>query len=887
MGTFDTPGGKGNIRRAGALAKFLNERLRRPPAPTAPERPPVRHRLLFEAMEQRVLLAADPLPAFVVASVNGSLDVTGETDRYTFTLDNATRVVFDSLTNTDRINWSLSGPGGSVVSSRALSQSDSVDFNSNPVLNLEAGEYLLTVDGTQDATGDYGFRLLDLGKGDELADGVAQEQTLDPANQTRVYRFVGGAGDRFFLDVTSRSGGDVYWRLLDPLDRLVFSSSEMNYTSQDRELSPLPLDGTYTLLVEGRSYTTGTASYGLTLHKVEDPAGPATIAIGESVSGTIAMPGQWQSYEFTIGEDSMLLFDALTNSAMTWSLVGPLGTEISGRRFDQSDGSNIGGNPLLRLAAGTYTLTIDGVGDARGDFGFRVLDLAVAESFVPGSEVSGTLANGRLDLPDALADSSAPLVYPEGETNRALLLNGSGRALSMGDRSSLRMGATFTIEAWIRPTAAGTGGAGGGIIVNKEGEYEIARFADGTIRWAFANSNPGWTWIDTGYVAALDEWTHVAVSYDNGTVRTYANGTLVHTYEGAGALGDVDGRNDFRVGAREGAEQGFIGLIDEVRVWNVARTGAQIAARHDELLGGSETGLVGYWRMDETDGPTVADLSSQGNHGTLLAPPTETRLYRFTATAGQRFFFDAIASAQSRFSIRVFDPLGNSVLSSEARSFTDSDVFTAAFDGEYVIALEGRIDNASYLENFRFVVHDVEDLSDSLAPGTLVEGEIAHPGQRVHYTFTLAETSTLLFDSRTYDSSNRLNWTLSGPRGVEVSARSFVYSDSAEYGSNPLLELVAGTYTLTVDASGDATPEFAFLLAALSQAEAIALDEEVAGALDPGNATAIYRFNATAGDEVVFDRLSLSAGSPTGGCSMPPAGSCSDRNISRTARRRR
>ncbi len=134
-----------------------------------------------------------------------------------------------------------------------------------------------------------------------------------------------------------------------------------------------------------------------------------------------------------------------------------------------------------------------------------------------------------------------------------------------------------TLSAWIYPTGVGSLAPYGGIIVNKEGEYELARFTDGTIQWAFANTNPGWNWINTGYVAPLNQWTHVAVTYDSGLVKTYINGVLTHTYAGSGAIGDVDGsQNDFRVGGRQVTSHNFQGRIDEVRVYNRALTASEV-----------------------------------------------------------------------------------------------------------------------------------------------------------------------------------------------------------------------------------------------------------------------------------------------------------------------
>ena len=59
--------------------------------------------------------------------------------------------------------------------------------------------------------------------------------------------------------------------------------------------------------------------------------------------------------------------------------------------------------------------------------------------------------------------------------------------------AQVRVRDRLTVAARVRPTQDT---AQGGIIVNKEGEYELARFPDGTLRYALANMSPGWNWID-------------------------------------------------------------------------------------------------------------------------------------------------------------------------------------------------------------------------------------------------------------------------------------------------------------------------------------------------------------------------------------------------------
>jgi serine/threonine protein kinase len=166
-------------------------------------------------------------------------------------------------------------------------------------------------------------------------------------------------------------------------------------------------------------------------------------------------------------------------------------------------------------------------------------------------------------------------------TDSAVNFDGLSAYVQVGNVAKLNMTTSTTLEAWIYPTGVGSGESEGGIIINKHGEYEVARFGDGSIQWAFANRNPGWEWHNTGYVAPLNQWTYLAVVYHNGVVSTYANGALVHTYNGSGAIGKIaQATNDFRIGGREGLEkkysQYFQGRLDEVAVYATPLTAAQI-----------------------------------------------------------------------------------------------------------------------------------------------------------------------------------------------------------------------------------------------------------------------------------------------------------------------
>src|SRR3546814_6395641 len=63
------------------------------------------------------------------------------------------------------------------------------------------------------------------------------------------------------------------------------------------------------------------------------------------------------------------------------------------RAFSRSDGTDLSGNAILDLPAGNYQLRVEG---STGAYGFRLIDVAAAIPFTPGSAlVSGVLEPGR------------------------------------------------------------------------------------------------------------------------------------------------------------------------------------------------------------------------------------------------------------------------------------------------------------------------------------------------------------------------------------------------------------------------------------------------------------------------------------------------------------
>jgi hypothetical protein len=119
------------------------------------------------------------------------------------------------------------------------------------------------------------------------------------------------------------------------------------------------------------------------------------------------------------------------------------------------------------------------------------------------------------------------------------------------------------------------------------------------------------TGVYLGITSASSQWIHVAMTWDGAALRTYVNGTVrITTPLVAGKPLDTT-QSPFTFGCNPPYYGCFSGLVDELRIWNRARTDAEIGATFDEALAGDEAGLVGYWKFDEPAGATTAADSAR------------------------------------------------------------------------------------------------------------------------------------------------------------------------------------------------------------------------------------------------------------------------------------
>ncbi len=217
-----------------------------------------------------------------------------------------------------------------------------------------------------------------------------------------------------------------------------------------------------------------------------------------------------------------------------------------------------------------------------------------------------------------------------------LTLPGNGSYVEMDDSETLdSISDQVTVSAWIKPTSFPNNYVR---IVFRSDElrqnyrqrsYVLAIRSDGKLKIASSPKDGGFSslYSPPGLIK-LNTWTHIAgvIDVKNDHMKVFVNG---HEY----AHRNFDGKERFiktklplRIGVTHIKDQvqntSFVGQIDEVRIWNIPRTEAEIRADMNRELNGDEPGLVAYWKFDEAKNGRIFDASPNKNDGKLIGNAT-------------------------------------------------------------------------------------------------------------------------------------------------------------------------------------------------------------------------------------------------------------------------
>ncbi|NTV02983.1 MAG: DUF4347 domain-containing protein, partial [Chlorobiaceae bacterium] len=266
----------------------------------------------------------------------------------------------------------------------------------------------------------------------------------------------------------------------------------------------------------------------------------------------------------------------------------------------------------------------------------------------------------------------------------AIHLDGTNDYLSTGS-SLLNNLTAYTVSFWLNPDRLTAGLRQD--LVGQNDAFEI--FLTGTTLtfWNTGTPQQNLT-FDLSSVLSVGGWTHIAITGEvsTSTVKVYANGNLLgsqthnsitnygtssYTLTAGGYVSDASFAHNFQ------------GYFDEISIWNTAKSGSEIAALQTSKLGGSESGLLGYWALDEGSG------TSAGNGVSGAAAATAFTLVNGAAwsasTLGGQAAYTEQAAAVSLRPWIVLSDVDNATLSSATVSvssgLTTGDTLSFTNDG--------------------------------------------------------------------------------------------------------------------------------------------------------------------------------------------------------------
>jgi uncharacterized repeat protein (TIGR03803 family) len=258
-----------------------------------------------------------------------------------------------------------------------------------------------------------------------------------------------------------------------------------------------------------------------------------------------------------------------------------------------------------------------------GNFSVTVLRQNLVAAFGFEEETDGEIRDRSVHGNNGHFDHvNGPRRVEAGRFGRGVRFDGIDDWITIPDTSSLDLGRSFTLMAWVKPDRSD--GWRTAILKERAGGLAYAVYAnDGS-----SNSCRPGGWVNAGGLdrsaigrsCAHGEWTHLAVTLTAGWLRMYVNGTLERTSAAGGAI--AGSNRPLRLGGNAVWGEYFEGTLDEVRLYKRSLSQAEIAEDMiTPVIAGAvatarpvDDGLVAAYSFD--DG-TAVDATGNGQHGTI------------------------------------------------------------------------------------------------------------------------------------------------------------------------------------------------------------------------------------------------------------------------------
>jgi len=207
--------------------------------------------------------------------------------------------------------------------------------------------------------------------------------------------------------------------------------------------------------------------------------------------------------------------------------------------------------------------------------------------------------------------------WVDGKRGRALSFDG-GDFVSVAHSENLNISNTLSISVWVKLNE-----------ITNRGIFE--KTTNGTVNTQYLLFTEGGHFkfrliksamntIVSDVNVSPNRWYYVSATYDGTTMRMYVDGILQSETRTISSPIDT-GTGESLIGSLGSGVYRMNGSIDDVRIYNRALSQSEISKLYTSGTAirkqVSNSGLVGYWSMNEGRGNKATDSSGQGNTGTI------------------------------------------------------------------------------------------------------------------------------------------------------------------------------------------------------------------------------------------------------------------------------
>ena len=330
----------------------------------------------YALYSQRITGPLDAVALPLGQTEAGTIGLAAQSNTYTFTA-NAGDVIDFTMTVTSGVLSPkvrlYSETTGTLVSSASPGFCDGSAIELNTVSIPSTGTYVVQVGDCGDTnTGGYDLFAQSTPNPPtpaKLPFGGTETGTISAAAQSVTYAFTASANDVINFTMTATSGSlSPKIRLYNEKTGELLSSASPQFcdgSTIEMNAVQIPTTGTYSVLV-GDCSDTNTGGFAIYSQRTNSPGGAATLSFGQTVSGSITLAAQSNTFTFSGTAKDVVDF---TVTAMTGTLspkirlYGPTGTPVNSASPGFCDGSTIEMNTVTLSLTGTYTALVGDCGD--------------------------------------------------------------------------------------------------------------------------------------------------------------------------------------------------------------------------------------------------------------------------------------------------------------------------------------------------------------------------------------------------------------------------------------------------------------------------------------------------------------------------------------------